>query len=114
MSDFDLDRLAERLKSAAQRAQGLKVTVSNNDLMFSKAGYGTGLSEAVPFPALFLRDDDVLDQALTRLGCATKHDTDHTTRAATDESPGAAVSAADAPSMSAWPRDVEIAERETR
>jgi hypothetical protein len=67
MSDFDLDRLAECLKSAAERAKGLTVTISNNDLIFSKGGYGTGQSEAIPFAALFLRDDDVLDQALTRL-----------------------------------------------
>ena len=31
MSDFDLIELAERVKSAAQK--GLKVTVSNNELM---------------------------------------------------------------------------------
>jgi hypothetical protein len=68
MSNFDLNRLAERLASAAQKARGLKVTISNSDLIFSRDGYGTGRSEAVPFPAVFLRDDDVLDQALTRLG----------------------------------------------
>ena len=64
---FDLERLADRLKSAAGRLEGLSVTVSNMDLILSRDGFGTGRSEAVPFAALFLRDDDVLAQALDRL-----------------------------------------------
>lgn len=64
---FDLERLAERLTSAAGRLDGVKVTVSNMDLILSRDGFGTGRSEAVPFAALFLRDDDVLAQALDRL-----------------------------------------------
>jgi hypothetical protein len=67
--DFNLDQLAERIRAAADRASGLKVTVSGFDLILSKDGYGAGRSEAVPFAALFLRDTDVLGEALSRLGC---------------------------------------------
>ena len=65
--DFDLHRLAERLRAAADRSQGLTITVSGFDLAFSKDGYGTGRSESIPFAALFLDDRDVLAQALDRL-----------------------------------------------
>ncbi len=65
--DFDLNQLAERLRAAADRAAGLKVTVSGFDLILSKDGYGSGRSESVPFAALFLRQEDVLGQALDRL-----------------------------------------------
>lgn len=65
--DFDLAALADRLKAASDRAGGLKVTVTATDLILSKDGYGTGRSEGIPFPALFLRQDDVLAQALDRL-----------------------------------------------
>ena len=44
------------------------MTVSAQDIIFSKDGYGTGRSEGVPFTALFLRKDDLLAQALDRLG----------------------------------------------
>jgi len=65
--DFDLKRLSDRLTVAAARLEGLKVTVSGFDLILSKGDYGTYRSESVPFAALFLRDDDVLAQALNRL-----------------------------------------------
>ena len=65
--DFDLSALADRLKAASERAAGLKITVTATDLILSKDGYGTGRSEGVPFPALFLRKDDALSQALDRL-----------------------------------------------
>jgi hypothetical protein len=65
--DFDLNQLADRLRSAADRAAHLKVTVSGFDLILSKDGYGAGRSESVPFAGLFLRDDDLLTQALDRL-----------------------------------------------
>ena len=67
---FDLERLAKRLTSAAGRLDGLTVTVSNMDLILSRDGFGTRRSEAVPFAALFLREDDVLAQALDRLEAA--------------------------------------------
>ena len=67
MSAVDLPRLAERIRAAAERAGDLQVTASNTDLIFSREGYGTGRSESVPFPALFLRDDDAVAQALDRL-----------------------------------------------
>jgi len=65
--DFDLAALADRLRAASDRAGGLKVTITATDLIVSKDGYGTGRSEGVPFPALFLRKEDVLAQALDRL-----------------------------------------------
>ncbi len=64
---LDLNDLAERLRSAADRAAGLTVTVSATDIILSKDGYGTGRSEGVPFAALFLRKEDVLGQAINRL-----------------------------------------------
>ena len=67
---FDLNRLAQRLTDAAQRADGLEVTVSNFDLILSKDGHGTHRSESVPFAAFFLSEQDVLAQALDRLGVA--------------------------------------------
>ena len=67
MTTFDLHQLADRLKAAADRASDLTVTISANDLILSRDGYGTGRSEGVPFAALFLREDDVLGQALNRL-----------------------------------------------
>jgi hypothetical protein len=69
MSSFDLNRLAERLRSAAERTSSLTVTISSTDLILSKDGYGSGRSEGVPFAALFLRDEDILAKALDRLGC---------------------------------------------
>jgi hypothetical protein len=66
--DFDLEQLAQRLRAAADRAAGLKVSVSGFDLIRSKDGYGTNRSEAVPFAALFLDERDVLAEALDRLG----------------------------------------------
>jgi len=65
--DFDLNRMAERLRAAADRANDFKVTVSNFDLILSKAGHGASRSESVPFAAMFLREDDVLGQAIARL-----------------------------------------------
>jgi hypothetical protein len=65
---FDLDQLAQRLAAAAQRANGLDVSVSNFDLILSRDGHGTQRSESVPFAALFLSDRDVVGQALDRLG----------------------------------------------
>lgn len=112
MSDFDLERLAERLKSAAQKAQGLKVTVSNNDLIFSKGGYGTGLSEAVPFPALFLRDDDALDQALTRLCGSPGQCASRNAGTKADAPSSSIVTAAEAPSMSVEPGDLAMVQGE--
>jgi hypothetical protein len=67
MSQFDLNQLADRIRAAADRAQGLTITLSANDLILSKDGYGTGRSEGIPFAALFLRQEDVLAQALDRL-----------------------------------------------
>ena len=67
MDTFDLNRLAERLQSAAGRAEGLTVTTSNTDLIFIKDGVGTNRSEAVPFSALFLQDRDLVGEALNRL-----------------------------------------------
>ena len=110
---FDLNRLAERLAAAAERSRNLDVTVSSFDLILSRGGHGSGRSESVPFAALFLNDEDVLGQALARLGCAPEHAADHQA-GATAPASDAVVSAADAPSMSAWPRDVAIAEAETR
>jgi hypothetical protein len=72
--DSDLAALADRLKAASDRASGLKVTVTATDLILSKDGYGTGRSEGVPFPALFLRKEDVLAQALDRLLGAKTND----------------------------------------
>ena len=68
--DFDLNRLADRLTAATARLEGLKVTVSGFDLILSKDGYGAGRSESVPFAALFLRDEDMLGQAIDRLSRA--------------------------------------------
>jgi hypothetical protein len=65
--DFDLNQLADRLRTAADRSSGLKVTVSGVDLILSKDGYGVNRSEAVPFASLFVSDRDVLGQALDRL-----------------------------------------------
>ncbi len=65
---FDLDQLAKRLTEAAARAGDLDISVSNFDLILSKDGHGTGRSESIPFPALFLSDKDVLAEALDRLG----------------------------------------------
>ncbi len=65
--DLDLNQLAERLRAAADRSAGLKVTVSGYDLILSKDGYGANRSESVPFAALFLRQEDLLGQALDRL-----------------------------------------------
>jgi hypothetical protein len=69
MSSFDLNRLAERLHAAAERASNLTVTISSTDLILSRDGYGSGRSEGVPFAGLFLRDEDILAKALDRLGC---------------------------------------------
>jgi hypothetical protein len=68
--DFDLNQLADRVRAAADRAAGLKVTVSGFDLILSKDGYGANRSESVPFAALFLREDDMLGQALDRLSAS--------------------------------------------
>jgi hypothetical protein len=65
---FDLDQLAKRLTDAAARAKGLEVTVSNFDLILAKDGHGTNRCESVPFAALFLSENDVLGEALDRLG----------------------------------------------
>jgi hypothetical protein len=65
--DFDLKQLADRVRAAADRSEGLKATVSGFDLILSKDGYGANRSESVPFAALFLSDRDVLRQALNRL-----------------------------------------------
>ena len=65
---FDLDQLAKRLTTAAERAKDLNVTVSNFDLILSRDGYGTYGSQSVPFAALFLSDEDLLAKALDRLG----------------------------------------------
>jgi hypothetical protein len=65
---FDLDQLARRVAEAAERAQGLQVSVSTFDLILSQDGHGTGRSESVPFAALFLSDHDMLGEALDRLG----------------------------------------------
>jgi hypothetical protein len=67
---FDLDQLAQRLTVAAQRADGLDISVSSFDLILSKDGHGTHRSESVPFAALFLNDQDVIGQALDRLQVA--------------------------------------------
>ncbi len=67
MKTFDLHQLADRLKAAAEKASNLTVTISATDLILSRDGYGTGRSEGVPFAALFLREEDVLGQALNRL-----------------------------------------------
>jgi hypothetical protein len=64
---FDLDQLARRLSEAAQRADGLDISVSSFDLIISQDGHGTRLSESVPFASLFLSDQDVIGQALDRL-----------------------------------------------
>ncbi len=69
---LDLKDLAERLHSAAERAEGLTVTVSATDIILSKDGYGAGRSEGVPFSALFLRKEDVLGQAIDRLQAGQK------------------------------------------
>jgi hypothetical protein len=114
MSEFDLNRLAERLKSAAGRLKGLSVTVSNNDLMFSKGGYGTGQSEAIPFSALFLRDDDVIEQALTRL-CGSADQSGGKSSVTEDDAPSdSTVTTADAPSMSVEIGDLEMVQHEGR
>lgn len=65
--DFDFKRLSQRLAAAAERIDGLKITVSNTDLIFSKAGYGTDHSASIPFAALFLQDEDLLAKTLDRL-----------------------------------------------
>ena len=65
--DFDLNQFADRLKSASERTSGIKITISATDLILSKDGYGTGRSEGIPFPALFLREEDVLGKVLDRL-----------------------------------------------
>ena len=67
---FDLQTLADRLTAASARAASLSVEVTQNELVFSKDGHGTGRSESVPFAALFLREDDVVAQAIDRLGVA--------------------------------------------
>lgn len=67
MTYVDFARFAQRARAAAERARGLTVTASSTDLIFSREGYGTGRCEAVPFAALFLRDEDLLAQALDRL-----------------------------------------------
>jgi hypothetical protein len=64
---LDLDQLARRLSEAAQRADGLDISVSSFDLIISQDGHGTRRSESVPFASLFLSDQDVLGQALDRL-----------------------------------------------
>jgi hypothetical protein len=66
--DFDLGQLATRVQAAAARAEGLKITVSGFDLILSKDGHGTNRSESIPFAALFLRGEDLLGEALDRLG----------------------------------------------
>jgi hypothetical protein len=68
---FDLCQLAQRLTKAAERTDGLEVTVSNFDLILTKDGHGSGRSESLPFAALFLNDQDVLGQALDRLQSST-------------------------------------------
>jgi hypothetical protein len=68
--DFDLSQLADRMRAAADRSAGLKITVSGFDLILSKDGYGANRSEAVPFASLFLSDRDVLGRALDRLEAA--------------------------------------------
>jgi hypothetical protein len=65
--EFDLNQLAVRVRAAADRSSALKVTVSGFDLILSKDGYGANRSESVPFAAMFLREDDILRQALDRL-----------------------------------------------
>ena len=64
---FDLPQLVRRLAAAADRLDGLTVEVSATDLILVKDGHGTGRSESMPFAALFLRQEDVLGQALDRL-----------------------------------------------
>ncbi len=112
--NFDLDQLARRLASAADLSRDLDVTVSTFDLIFSRDGHGAGRSESVPFAALFLSDEDLLGQALARLGRSPEPAADHQAGTPGAETSDAVVSAADAPSMSAWPRDVAIAREETR
>lgn len=75
--DFDLAQLADRLRTAADRTGGLKVTISGMDLILSRDGYGTHRSETVTFASLFLRPDDVLAQALDRLGAPMSGDKPH-------------------------------------
>jgi hypothetical protein len=65
--NFDLNQLADRVRAAADRSDGLTVTVSGFDLILSKDGYGTNRSESIPFASLFLNDRDVLGQAMDRL-----------------------------------------------
>ncbi len=103
---FDLDRLARRLTAAAERSRDLEVTVSSFDLILSLEGHGAGRCESVPFASLFLSEQDVLGKALDRLGRASGE----SAGAKTQSTNSSVVSATDAPSMSAWPRDVEIAE----
>lgn len=62
---FDLQQLAARL-SAAARTLGFDVTISNFDLILSKAGHRTERSESIAFAALFLSERDVLAEALDR------------------------------------------------
>ena len=69
---FDLEQLAQRLTTAAERTKGLVVTVSTFDLIISQAGYGTLRSESIPFASLFVSDEDVLNKALDRLQAAPK------------------------------------------
>ncbi len=111
---FDLDQLAQRIASAADLSRDLDVTVSSFDLIFSRGGHGAGRSESVPFAALFLSDEDLLARALARLGCTPERAAGHQAGTIAAPASDAVVSAADAPSMSAWPRDMAIAQDETR
>ena len=64
---IDLKTIAERFQKAAERIEGLTVTVSNTDVIFSRDGYGTYQSASVPFGAIFLSDEDQIGKALDRL-----------------------------------------------
>lgn len=64
---IDLTLIAERLRAASERVRAYEVTASATDLIVSKDGHGTGRSESVPLTALFLRQEDVLGEALDRL-----------------------------------------------
>lgn len=65
--EVDLNQIADRLRSAAERAEGMKITVSATDIIISKSGYGTDRSEGLPIAALFLQKEDKLGQAVDRL-----------------------------------------------
>ncbi len=71
---LDLHALARKLTDAADRCAEAKVSVSNFELIISRDGHGTGRSESVPFALLFLSDQDVLGDALTRLGLPGRRD----------------------------------------